>query len=475
MGDTTDANAPGTPTEPVSGQTAESEPPTEAESESESGTQADAEMAEATEATEAPESTEAPEETTEAATVTTSAATTEPAITITATDTTTAAPETTTSFWDRFTRRAETTTAEPVPVQNDDALAKLQKSVSDICKKYAVTGLSLTVFKGESELCTLVYGYSDVENKIKVGGDTKFRIASMSKFATGILAMRLVEAGQLDLDRDISEYVGVKIRSPHYPNVPITTRMLMNHSSAIIDGDGAFGDGRTLAQVFATGGTYFSGNKPGSTYIYSNFGASLISAVMEAASGVHFVDYAKSTLQDSFGIDAAYAINQLADRSLVANMYRGGKLVKDQKNRSATTYGCYNTPLGQYFQLSFGNLMISSRDMAKVAMAMANGGTYKGKTLLSPESVAVMNRKVDGSGSPWGLMRKIVKDNLVKGRTLIGHNGQAYGLLAATYFDSNDKTGFVYMSNGSNEAKGVYTYALTEAVAKAAYEYLGAF
>lgn len=452
----------------------------ETPSDQESEPETDAETAEVTE----PETEEATEEpssdTTAAADTTTNASTiTEPAaIAVTTAVTTTAVSEpSSTWFWERFTRReAETTTTAPaVPPQNEEALLLLRQRVSEICKKYNVTGFSMTVFKNQSELTTLVYGYADVPKKLPVTGETKFRIASMSKFMTGILAMRLVEAGQLDLDRDISEYVGVKIRSPYYPNVPITTRMLMNHSSSIVDGDGAFCDGRTMKQVFATGGTYFSRNKPGAVYIYSNFGASLISAIMEAASGTHFADYSKSVLHDLMGLDAAYYIDQLSDRNLVADMYRGGALMKSQKTRSSASGGCYNTPLGQYFNISFGNLMISSRDMAKITMAMANGGTYHGKKLLEPGSVAMMNKKVEGSGSPWGLMRKIVKDNLISGRTLIGHNGQAYGLIAATYFDPTDKTGFVYMTNGSNEVQGRHTFAITEAVAKAAYEYLGAF
>ena len=43
--------------------------------------------------------------------------------------------------------------------------------------------------------------------------------------------MRLVEQGKLDLDRDVSDYLGFTLRNPNYPDKAITTRMLLSHTS----------------------------------------------------------------------------------------------------------------------------------------------------------------------------------------------------------------------------------------------------
>lgn len=69
-----------------------------------------------------------------------------------------------------------------------------------------------------------------------VNANTKYRIASVSKTITGILAMQLQEQGRLDIDKDISAYMGVRVRSPKYPDAVITTRMLMTHTSGVIGG-----------------------------------------------------------------------------------------------------------------------------------------------------------------------------------------------------------------------------------------------
>lgn len=388
------------------------------------------------------------------------------------------------------TTRAETTAAQPVPsplksftrteyyADSVRLMDEFERSFEDdfclkieeICKRFSTVGFSLVIFKDGEELYSQVYGLADKEKALPVDENTKFRVASMSKFATGILIMKLVSEGKADLDADISEYTGVRIRSPYYKNTVITPRMLMNHSSSIVDGDWAFTKGASLSEMFKKGRkTYFSSYKPGSTYIYSNFGASLLTCLIEKASGCHFVDYSQSALIKPLGLEAAYSISQIKDRESVAEMYVEGELFKSQKTKSATTAGCLNTPLGKYYQLSFGNLMISPRDMSKLAMTLAGDGTYEGVRVLHEEAVEMMNRKVEGSGSPWGLMQKIVDGKLVKGRTLHGHNGEAYGYIGCVYYDREDKTGFVYMTNGCSHSGGDNTYAITEAVARAVY------
>ena len=48
--------------------------------------------------------------------------------------------------------------------------------------------------------------------------------------------MKLTEDGLLDLDEDIGNYLGFRVRNPKYPDVPITTRMLLMHTSSITNG-----------------------------------------------------------------------------------------------------------------------------------------------------------------------------------------------------------------------------------------------
>src|SRR5436190_22947897 len=65
--------------------------------------------------------------------------------------------------------------------------------------------------------------------------DDPARIASISKLAVAIGVMRLVEQGRLDLDRDVSFYLGWPLRNPAFPDQPITLRLLLSHRSSLKD------------------------------------------------------------------------------------------------------------------------------------------------------------------------------------------------------------------------------------------------
>src|SRR3954469_4910623 len=82
--------------------------------------------------------------------------------------------------------------------------------------------------------------------------DDPVRIASISKLVVALGVMRLVEQGRLDLDRDVSDYLGSRLRNPAFPDRPITLRLLLSHRSSLRDGvDYAIPLGKTLREALA--------------------------------------------------------------------------------------------------------------------------------------------------------------------------------------------------------------------------------
>ena len=73
------------------------------------------------------------------------------------------------------------------------------------------------------------------EKSVAADRDTMYRIASISKLITTLGVMRLVEEGKLALDADVSTYLGWSLRNPHFPEAPITLRMLLTHRASIAD------------------------------------------------------------------------------------------------------------------------------------------------------------------------------------------------------------------------------------------------
>lgn len=93
---------------------------------------------------------------------------------------------------------------------------------------------------------------------------TLYRLASISKLVTTIAVMKLVEEGRLDLDRDLSDYLGFPFRNPHFPTVPITLRMLLSHTSSLRDDAGYYWDDQRAIQfkdIFLPDGKAFADGK----------------------------------------------------------------------------------------------------------------------------------------------------------------------------------------------------------------------
>ena len=56
---------------------------------------------------------------------------------------------------------------------------------------------------------------------------TPVRIASVSKLVVALALHRLADAGRIDLDADVSRYLGWRLRNPDFPDSPISIRQMM--------------------------------------------------------------------------------------------------------------------------------------------------------------------------------------------------------------------------------------------------------
>ena len=83
----------------------------------------------------------------------------------------------------------------------------------------------------------LAEGEADRATHRLVTADDPVRIASISKLITALGVLRLVDTGRLSLDRDVSSYLGYRLRNPAFPGSVITLRLLLSHQSSLLDSD----------------------------------------------------------------------------------------------------------------------------------------------------------------------------------------------------------------------------------------------
>ena len=110
------------------------------------------------------------------------------------------------------------------------------KILSDV--NHPLAACSVGIIKNGKIIFYDTVGYKQINNEdssqnIKANYKTIFRIASISKLFTTIAIFQLVEKGLVDLDTDISDYLGFEVRNPNFPNIPITIKMLLSHTSSL--------------------------------------------------------------------------------------------------------------------------------------------------------------------------------------------------------------------------------------------------
>src|SRR6185295_19458116 len=98
-------------------------------------------------------------------------------------------------------------------------------------KAGAIPGAVVVVVKDGQPLTMRGFGYSDLKTQKPVDPETTlFRPGSVSKLFTWTAVMQLVEAGKLDLDKDVNTYLK-DVQLPKTYDQPITLRNVMTHTT----------------------------------------------------------------------------------------------------------------------------------------------------------------------------------------------------------------------------------------------------
>lgn len=115
-------------------------------------------------------------------------------------------------------------------------------NIQERMKHYYVQGLSITLLEGGEISGTDNYGLLEVESNRTANEDSIYSACSISKFLTGVLVLKIVEEGLLDLDDDVNENLkSWKVPENDFTkNKKVTLRNLLSHQSGIKDPEGSF-------------------------------------------------------------------------------------------------------------------------------------------------------------------------------------------------------------------------------------------
>ena len=326
--------------------------------------------------------------------------------------------------------------------------------LEEILSGYAAVGASVAVIKDGNVAYHYEYGYANKEDKnnpVPVNVNTKYRIASISKVMTSMLAMAETEDGILDLDANLSDLFGYRFYNPKYPSTSLTMRMLLTHTAGLSTEEGLYSES---IYAVASGEKYYRA-MPGNSFAYSNLGMGIAGAAVEKAADQFLSVYARERFFVPMGIDASYDGSLLADTSLVADCYSNGRLSRTRESMTKPV-GNSKTKPGEVFYLGQGNLLISAVDLARVSTILLNEGMYDGRQYLRSDTVqqmlAVHPVNTRTKYEQCIGIRKYA--GLVENRTMYYHTGTFYGICALMAIDPSDRSGVIVITSGAHPARG---------------------
>jgi CubicO group peptidase (beta-lactamase class C family) len=302
--------------------------------------------------------------------------------------------------------------------------AEIKKMMDDV----GIPAMSLAVIDDNKVVYYKAYGYKEAKKKNKVDSKTVFEAASLSKSYLVYVAFKLVDAGLLDLDKPMYQYLKYE-RLEHDPRYKIITpRMILSHCSGI-ENWGSDNIVDTLEIL----------SDPGTKFVYSGEGYHYLAKVISLILHKPYEQYEKEMLIKPLHLKNSYV--QFRKRKLdpfhkiLPWDYAVGH---DMSGKEVDKWINYEP-----WPASQNN--VTAEDYAKLIIAIFDHKHLSDssiRTILKPQIPTWIND--DNTAYYYGTGFEI---NYSGNDTIISHGGSNSGYKNLIFYSPGHRRGFVYLTN----------------------------
>ena len=287
------------------------------------------------------------------------------------------------------------------------ASAQIDSFLASEQARQKIPGMSVAVAFRNQLVYSKAYGTADLEHAVPASTTTAFRTASVAKPLTATAVMGLVEAGRIDLDADVRKYCAAWPEK----HPPATVRQVMAHTAGIRHyvkpGESV---GKTHYFVMNDALALFKDDPllhaPGTRYLYSTFGYSLVGCAIEGASGTTYEQY----MRERVFTKAAMTRTRL-DRlyEVVPDRSRGYQVLSKQTFDALPAAVRSFARVGEVYNSDFhdtsmkvpgGGLLSTAEDLVRFGIAL-NTGKLLGKAAV--DTMWTLQKTNDGKDTGYGL------------------------------------------------------------------------
>lgn len=374
--------------------------------------------------------------------------------------------------------------------------ASISSSLNNIFSHHGVLGGSVVTFDKNGYHS---FSYGDAfPDSIPFTDSTFLRIASISKMFTGMALLQLIEERKIDLDQDVNTYLNFTLVNPSYPNIPITLRMLLNHTSTLQDSRSIltmakrtiFRDSLNpnhsipdFSELFINGNSHFlprtiktekgkiSKVIPGSYFHYTNLNFVIIAHIIERIEQKPFHAVIKKRLLDRYAIPGGFIVQEIPEHGTLSPQYlpKGNTWIPEA-DAYTVPYDSIFTSIKDYVPgrnvLRFSpqaGLRVSSMGLARFFRSFLSDSKMSTiKTMMFKSSWKAKSdnnsHQFDNLFKEWGLACHIIsekQESFAEDFPWIGHIGRANGAFTMMYMSPSARKGIVIFINGKRkQSKG---------------------
>lgn len=308
------------------------------------------------------------------------------------------------------------TAASATPYASDGFAITVGEDAPGLLRRYQVPSADVTVvtFVVRPELWTKTFG--------DTGEGDLYEVASISKTATALAVLSLVDDRKVDLDEAINTYLSRwQVRSSKYDASKVTPRTVLNHTAGFPFGYLQDDDIRPerypkLEDILdeEVGGLPAAELKrePGTKFEYSNPGYGVLELLIEEVTKKPYTEAMRDLVFKPLGMrDSGFQDDASLVRRTVPGFFKTGK------------------PAGPYLRLprAAGGMMSTSHDVALMLQAASvpksKGGLLTTRTLREMTKLTKASTGAFGLGPDAGYGLGIATGKLPSGRTFIANNG----------------------------------------------------
>lgn len=275
----------------------------------------------------------------------------------------------------------ETSAAKDRIAEGGPDIESIDAYVEEQMEDKNLPGAAIAITRGGEVLH--VRGYGETSTGQPVTGDTKFRVASLSKSFTSLAVMQLAEDGKVELDEPVEKYLpAFRVDDPR--SGKITVRQLLDQSSGMTDGgfpELSRPQPDSLAEAVERLRHARLVADPGTRWNYHNPNYQVAARLVEVVGGEPFDEYLDRRVFGPLGMDRSTTTAK--DDERVAGLDRGHSFAYGKP---------HPVPDPGYFVAGSGGVVSTASDMARWLVAQNNGGVGPdGARVVSEQSIDEMH------------------------------------------------------------------------------------